>query len=173
MAFSRRHWLKLQPQDVSSVLLSHLEKLRQTTPKSIVIRHQFIPALVLADSATLEQAIAGLTANAIEAMPLGGTLALTTELANISQGQTTQHSESVPGSYVVITVSDTGKGMPPEVVNRMFEPFFTTKDVGQGTGLGLAAVYGIIKQHYGWIESESSPGHGTTIRIWLPLEPES
>jgi CheY-like chemotaxis protein/anti-sigma regulatory factor (Ser/Thr protein kinase) len=117
------------------------------------------------DSARLESALLNLVVNARDAMPEGGRIAIATR--NVTLGP--NEAGSLPaGDYVKISVSDTGTGMPPDVVSRAFEPFFTTKEVGKGTGLGLSQVYGFIKQSDGEVVIESRPGEGTTISIYLP-----
>jgi signal transduction histidine kinase/ligand-binding sensor domain-containing protein len=173
MAFARRHGLRFEPLDINRLLAEHLDSLAKIVGTTIELRREFTPNLppIKADSTMLAQAVSSLTANALDAMPGGGTLILRTTHVEFSQAQAQRHPEAVAGQFVMLTVTDSGKGMPPEVLNRMFEPFFTTKDIGEGTGLGLAAVYGIIKQHNGWIESESTPGQGTTVRVLLPVEP--
>jgi CheY-like chemotaxis protein len=118
------------------------------------------------DSARLESALLNLVVNARDAMPDGGRIAIATR--NVTLDRNNQAGSLPPGDYVRITVSDTGTGMPPEVVARAFEPFFTTKEVGKGTGLGLSQVYGFIKQSDGEVVIESRPGEGTTIAIYLP-----
>jgi len=101
-------------------------------------------------------------------MPKGGLLAIRISALEVDARRLAQHSEARAGQFVCLSVIDTGCGIPPENLRRIFEPFFTTKEVGKGTGLGLATVYGIIKQHQGWIEVESEPGKGTTFRVFLP-----
>jgi len=126
-------------------------------------------AAVLADSGQIEQLLMNLATNARDAMPGGGQLGLETGRARIDDEFIRQHGYGKRGEYLLVTVSDTGQGMDAETRRRAFEPFFTTKEVGRGTGLGLASVYGIVKQHGGFIALDSSPGQGATFRIYLPL----
>jgi PAS domain S-box-containing protein len=121
-----------------------------------------------ADSAMLELALINIACNSRDAMPRGGKLSINTTAVTITEAYLQQQPKAKPGRHVCLTVSDTGCGMAPETLRRIFEPFFTTKDVGKGTGLGLATVYGIIDQHHGWIEVESELNKGTTFRILLP-----
>jgi CheY-like chemotaxis protein len=101
-------------------------------------------------------------------MPDGGRLVIETSAVDFDESIKDQYAQARPGSFVCLSVSDTGTGIPPENLQRIFEPFFTTKDVGVGTGLGLATVFGIVQQHHGWINVRSEPGHGTTFSIYIP-----
>ncbi len=125
--------------------------------------------MVFADEHQLEQVLMNLATNARDAMPMGGEFIVTTGIVRLDEQFVAIHKYGTAGMYALITISDTGKGMEETVRKRVFEPFFTTKEVGRGTGLGLAVVYGIIKQHEGYVNVYSEPGKGTTFRIYLPL----
>jgi CheY-like chemotaxis protein len=144
--------------------------LQRLIGEHIEVRLALDPTLarVKADPAQLEQVLLNLGINARDAMPRGGWLTFST--ANIELGETftRQHPGAPRGPHVMLTVADTGVGMDAEVRAHLFEPFFTTKEPGKGTGLGLATVYGIVKQHDGYISVHSEPGHGATFRIYLP-----
>jgi CheY-like chemotaxis protein len=124
--------------------------------------------LINVDQAQLESALLNMLVNARDAMPKGGHVIIETSNVNIDQAYADANYDMAPGGYVLLSVSDNGHGMPPEVVARVFEPFFTTKPKGRGTGLGLAMVFGFVKQSGGHIKIYSEVGHGTTIRIYLP-----
>jgi CheY-like chemotaxis protein len=137
----------------------HISLVTETDPRAGRVR---------ADPGQMEQVIVNLCVNARDAMPTGGTLRIGT--ANVSFPGATHGPESVmpPGAYTLLSVSDTGTGMDPETLRHLFEPFFTTKEPGKGTGLGLATVYGIVKQSGGFIYADSAPGQGSRFRIYLP-----
>jgi PAS domain S-box-containing protein len=126
------------------------------------------PLRIFADSGQIEQVLMNLAANARDAMPNGGLLTIETDVKEIDDSFIHAHGFGSPGKFVVMSVTDTGKGMDAETSKKIFEPFFTTKDVGKGTGLGLSIVYGVIKQHNGYINVYSEPDEGTTFRIYLP-----
>lgn len=124
---------------------------------------------VMADRGQIEQVIMNLVTNARDAMPEGGSLSITTELVEIDRDFINNHGYGESGMYALITVTDTGMGIDKKMMDKIFEPFFTTKEIGKGTGLGLAMVYGIIKQHDGYINVYSEPGKGTIFKIYLPV----
>jgi PAS domain S-box-containing protein len=124
--------------------------------------------LVNGDPGMLEQVLMNLAINARDAMPDGGRLSVTLDVVDIAPEEADVHGGAEPGRFVRLVVSDTGSGIPPELLPRIFEPFFTTKEVGRGTGLGLATAFSILKQHRGWLDVESEPGVGTTFRAFLP-----
>src|SRR5215213_11341089 len=123
---------------------------------------------VLCDPNELESALLNLCINARDAMPEGGRLTIGTEVARLSAADI-PNKEAKPGRYTVISIADTGMGMPPDVLGRVFEPFFTTKPQGQGTGLGLSQVYGFVRQSDGLVRIKSAPGRGTMVRLLLRL----
>ncbi len=175
LSFSR-----LQPLDTRSLALNELvgemePMLRLLLGEQIVLRVHTAPGLwrIRADRGRIEQVLMNLASNARDALaPTGGTLTL--ETANVQAHAFESQvvgGKVEPGAYVMLAVSDVGPGMPPEVRERIFEPFFTTKEVGKGTGLGLATVFGIVKQHRGYIACDSTLGEGTTFRIYFPRDP--
>src|ERR1019366_8580686 len=126
---------------------------------------------VQADPGMMEQVILNLVVNARDAMPEGGHLRVATAHSQLDEAQARVNPGARAGDFVCLSVSDTGTGIAPENLTRIFEPFFTTKDVGKGTGLGLATVYGIVEQHQGWVEVSSQVGEGTTFKVFLPVIP--
>jgi hypothetical protein len=154
-------------------LISEIKQIaKETFPKSIEIRTDISPYLgtVSGDATQLHQVLMNLCVNARDAMPHGGILAITAENLFIDESYAQMHLDAQVGSYIVITVEDTGMGIPPEIMDRIFEPFFTTKDVGKGTGLGLSTVIGIIKSHCGFVNVYSEVGRGTQFKVYLPAE---
>jgi len=125
---------------------------------------------VRADQGMMDQVLINLALNARDAMPQGGRLTISAKLCQLDANMATGNQTNlVPGRYACVEVADNGSGMTPEVINHLFEPFFTTKEVGKGTGLGLAAVYGAIRQHHGWVEVTSEVGRGSVFRYFLPI----
>ncbi len=171
LAFSRRQVISLREIALNAVVERVSKMLRRLIGEDIALAVNLnaAPGLVKADAGQLEQMLLNLAANARDAMPRGGTLIVRTENVEVDDAFNQQHPEVAVGRYVMLAVSDTGVGMSPETLAHVFEPFFTTKETGQGTGLGLAAVYGIVRQHGGTITVYSELGHGTTFRIYLPF----
>jgi CheY-like chemotaxis protein len=143
---------------------------QETFPRSIQIERHLSDDLwvINGDATQLHQALINLCVNARDAMPSGGVLTIEAENQTLDEIYAGMLKGASPGKYVVITITDTGEGIPPEIIDRIFDPFFTTKEPGQGTGLGLATVQGIVTTHGGFITVESQPGLGTTFKIYLP-----
>ncbi|WP_342153282.1 CHASE3 domain-containing protein [Methylorubrum sp. SB2] len=170
LAFARKQPLAPAAIDLAATMPDLVPLLRRTLGEHIEVRYVETAGLwpAMADPAQLESAVLNLALNARDAMPGGGRL--TIELGNkvLDEEYARHHAEVVPGDYAMVAVSDTGHGMTPEVVARVFEPFFTTKPDGKGTGLGLAMVFGFVKQSGGHVKIYSEPGEGTTVKIYLP-----
>jgi signal transduction histidine kinase/CheY-like chemotaxis protein len=171
LAFSRMQVLQPRVLDLNAIVA----ELGKMLPRLIGehIEHVFVPEpklkLVTADPGQIEQVLMNLAVNSRDAMPGGGTLTVRTANVTISEVDSGRHGSMPPGAYVLLSVNDTGIGMDEQTKTHIFEPFFTTKEVGKGTGLGLATVYGIVKQSGGFIWVESALGKGTTFEIYLPL----
>jgi hypothetical protein len=170
LAFARRQILEPQNIDVNNIVAGLLSLLEKVIGKHVEIETRLKPGLatVRADPTQLEQVLLNLCVNARDAMPKGGRLSIETGNINISGDVSRLFPGLAPGSYAELVVTDTGTGMDAATRDRIFEPFFTTKEPGKGTGLGLATVFGIIKQHNGHIQVESELGKGTTFRLFLP-----
>ena len=170
LAFGRRQALDPQLTDLAELLKDIAPLLRRTLGETIEVktRSRSDTPRVLVDPSQLQNAILNLAINARDAMPTGGRLTIAVENAEIDVDYARLNPEVRTGRYVVVSVTDTGTGMSEEVQRRAFEPFFTTKEVGAGTGLGLSMVYGFAKQSNGHLQLYSEPGHGTTVRIYLP-----
>ncbi|MBV9836455.1 MAG: response regulator [Alphaproteobacteria bacterium] len=172
LAFSRRQSLDSRPLDVNELLRSLDDLLGRSLSERIDLRIGLaddLPAAI-ADANQLENAILNLVLNARDAMPEGGRLSVETSFVHIGAAATSAASmpDGRPGGYVIVEVRDTGVGMDEAVLEKVFDPFFTTKPLGQGTGLGLSMVYGFAKQSGGFVRIDSKPGHGTSVRIYLP-----
>ncbi len=174
LAFSRKQTLRPQVLSLTDAIEDLAALLRQLLGEKVAAKVIYGRDLwmVKVDPTQFQQVIINLAVNARDAMPSGGELTIRT--ANISERESAQlgHAEMVPGEYVLCEVSDTGTGIPPEIMDKIFEPFFSTKEVGKGTGLGLSTVYGIVKQTGGYIYAESEVGSGTIFRIYLPRSVE-
>jgi len=171
LAFSRKQVIDLKPVNLMSAISSVSKLLQRLISEDINLTVAFHDREIttMADENQIDQVLINLATNARDAMPQGGNL--TIELGKvIIDDRMAQINDIAAGDiYALITVSDTGKGMDEETLQRIFDPFFTTKEVGKGTGLGLSIVYGIIKQHKGFIDVRSNPGQGTTFSIYLPV----
>jgi PAS domain S-box-containing protein len=170
LTFSRKENIVLTPLDLNLAVTQATKMFKHLMRADIILKIRFAPELpmVQADAQMLEQALMNLVVNARDAMAHGGELTLATRPVTIDANYCANHPEAAMGNYICLEVSDTGCGMDLATQSRIFEPFFTTKPAGQGTGLGLATVYGIVKQHTGWLEVVSEKGAGTTFKIFLP-----
>jgi CheY-like chemotaxis protein len=170
LAFSHRQENELQPIKVNLIVNEAIKLLRASLPATIQIHHKIESNLtVLSDATNIHQILMNLCTNSSYAMQEdGGILEVNLADVNLDSNIARQHPGVKPGKFVKLTVSDTGCGMSPEIVSRIFDPFFTTKKVGQGTGMGLSVVHGIVKSHSGAITVDSRPGQGTTFSLFLP-----
>jgi PAS domain S-box-containing protein len=170
LAFSRRQTLVPESINLGDMVSGIEDLLRRTLGEHIEIEMKLARDLgpALADRAQVESALLNLAVNARDAMPEGGKLTIETGNTHLDEHYAAHNAEVAPGDYIMLAVTDTGSGMPPEVVQRAFEPFFTTKGVGKGTGLGLSMIYGFAKQSGGHLKIYSEVGHGTTVRLYLP-----
>lgn len=175
LLFSRRQAMQLRTHDLREIVSNVAALLRRVLGEDIQLTTDLPaePLLVLADRGMLEQVLMNLAINARDALPQGGRLTLRAENRNLAEPYPAVAPELLPGCYAVLQVDDTGTGISPESLPHIFEPFFTTKEVGKGTGLGLATVYGIVKQHHGHIEVESQVGKGTKFTVILPRQSET
>ncbi len=171
LMFSRKQIMQPQLLNLNEVINELSKILRASVGEQVELKRKTEDEMppIYADSGMMEQILVNLSVNARDAMPRGGSLTITTQFAPIDSAYAARHPESRPGNFICLTVSDTGHGMDQGTLSRIFEPFFTTKEIGKGTGLGLATVYGIVKQHQGWIEVESQVGYGTTFKVFLPV----
>jgi PAS domain S-box-containing protein len=170
LTFSRKQTMQFRDIDLNETLASSLAMMERLKGEHIQLDFQPGPNLpgIHADDTMIEQIVMNLSVNARDAMTNGGRIHITTALVPVHRKATRLDPEDRDGEFVCLTFKDTGCGMDPQVLSRIFEPFFTTKAPGKGTGLGLATVFGIVRQHQGWLEVESQPGQGTTFRIYFP-----
>jgi len=175
LAFSRKQMLQPTVIDLNALIQETQKMLRRLIPEDIEMQLQLDPQTrpVRADAAQTQQVLLNLVLNARDAMPQGGKLTIQTANTDLSSSYARKHTEVRAGPYAVLSVSDTGCGMDEATQARVFEPFFTTKVQGKGTGLGLATVYGIVKQSGGHIEISSAPGQGSVFRVYLPIAEEA
>ena len=171
LAFARKQTANPQVIDLNEILSGMCKMLRRLIGEHIALR--WIPGenvgTVKMDPSQIDQILVNLCVNARDAIHKNGKISIATHPAIVGENDGSRHAGALPGSFAKITVTDDGAGMSPQTIARLFEPFFTTKEVGKGTGLGLATVYGIVKQNGGFIEVDSAPGRGTAMSIYLPL----
>ena len=170
LLFSHREALQLRDLDLSETVTHTTKLLRRILGETIKVQLNLAaePMFIHADTGMMDQVLLNLAVNARDAMLQGGRLVIETTGVELDELAVAQCLQARPGSFVCLSVSDTGTGIPPEVMPRIFEPFFTTKGVGKGTGLGLATVFGIVQHHQGWINVETQAGQGTTFKVYLP-----
>jgi CheY-like chemotaxis protein len=175
LIFSRKSHPHNQSLDLNEVVDAVIAMLRRMIGENIRLEVDLARPLprIMADAGMLEQIMMNLAVNARDAMPKGGSLVLSTGSCEATAADCAQNPEAKPGAYVMLGVRDTGYGIPPEILPRIFEPFFTTKEEGKGTGLGLATVFGIARQHQGWVEVESEVGTGTLFQVFFPVATEA
>jgi two-component system cell cycle sensor histidine kinase/response regulator CckA len=174
LAFSRKQVLKRSPVSLSHTVRNMQKMLARLVGETVRFESNCadnIPC-VMADESNLEQVLLNLVVNARDAMSQGGVVRVTVDKVDLFDAAVRRHADAREGRYIVLTVEDTGCGMTTETQRHLFEPFYTTKPVGKGTGLGLSTVYGIVKQHEGWIEVQSELAVGTTFRVFLPATDE-
>jgi len=170
LMFSRRSPMQPKALDLNDVVSNMTKMLKHLIGEHIALEAHYAPssAPIHADPGMMEQVLMNLAVNSRDAMPKGGKLIIETLPVSLDEQQASARPRSRPGAFICLSVRDTGCGIPPEHLSHIFEPFYTTKEVGKGTGLGLATVFGIVEQHHGWIDVESHVGIGTTMRIYFP-----
>jgi len=170
LTFGRKQFMQMELMDINEVIHQVTQMLRRVLGENVSLRSNLAPRLpaIEADATMMEQVIMNLSVNARDAMPGGGSLTIGTVPVMVSRAHVDRNPEAREGTFVCLSVSDNGTGIEADKLNKLFEPFFTTKEVGKGTGLGLATVYGIVKQHQGWIEVESELGKGSVFKVYLP-----
>jgi PAS domain S-box-containing protein len=170
LTFGRKQFMQMELLDINEIIQRVTQMLRRVLGENISLRSNLASRLpaIEADATMMEQVIMNLSVNARDAMPGGGSLTIGTVPVMVSQAYVERNPEAREGTFICLSVSDNGTGIEPDKLNKLFEPFFTTKEVGKGTGLGLATVYGIVKQHQGWVEVESELGKGSVFKVYLP-----
>jgi len=173
LVFSRKQEMRTQSLDLNDVVGDVAKMLRRLISEDIALQFNYATQLpsINADAGMIEQVLLNLSINARDAMPKGGSLTISTLRVTIDAAYVARNSDARAGDFVCLAVQDSGCGITPEIMPRIFEPFFTTKEVGKGTGLGLATVFGIAKQHQGWVEVESQVGAGTLFKVMFPSLP--
>ena len=173
LIFSRKQIPQPQPLVVNDLVKNMIKMLKRIIPENIRLdcHYEKESSFVQADPGMIEQVLLNLAVNARDAMPHGGQVRITTERVALDVGATLKSPQARPGTFLCLSVSDTGAGIAPEHLPLIFDPFFTTKEPGKGSGLGLATVHGIVKQHHGWIEVSSQLGRGATFKAFLPVIP--
>jgi two-component system cell cycle sensor histidine kinase/response regulator CckA len=171
LTFGRKQAIEPRVVDLNSIVQGVEKLLLRLLREDIDLRTTIAdsPCMVMVDAGQIEQVLMNLATNARDAMQNGGKLAVATSMIKLDRDFVATHGYGAPGSYALLTVTDTGAGMDAETRSRIFEPFFTTKEVGKGTGLGLSMAYGIVKQHNGYVTCYSEPGEGTSFRVYLPV----
>ncbi len=171
ISFGRKQVMQMQVVDLNDIIMSFHSMIRRTLRENISFSLQLAsnPVVVRADNSKLEQVLLNLVLNAQDAISVNGSISFETGQVLIDDEFARRHPGMSPGRFVLMSCSDNGCGMTAETMSRIFEPFFSTKEVGHGTGLGLANVYGIVKQHNGYVMAVSTVGIGTTFKIYLPV----
>ena len=170
LLFSRQQAMQPVDFDLRDAVTNMARMLQRILGEDIRLQFKLapVPLAIHADAGMIDQILLNLTVNARDAMPTGGELVIETSVAEFDEVSAEHTFQGRSGSFACMSVTDTGCGIPPENLSRIFEPFFTTKDVGKGTGIGLATVFGIVQQHQGWVNVYSELGQGTTLRVYLP-----
>jgi len=170
LSYARKQPVMPKVLDLNQTLEGMLKLLQRLIGENITLK--WLPQKdlwpVRVDPSQIDQTLTNLCVNARDSIDGVGNIKVETAMASLDQTWAQDHEGAVPGDFVVITVTDTGQGMDKQILSKIFEPYFTTKAVGKGTGLGLATVYGIVKQNHGFIAAQSEPGKGSTFRIYLP-----
>ena len=170
LLFSQRQVMQMRDLNLNDAVTNIVKMLQRIVGEDVQMQFKLSPKplLVRADAGMIDQILLNLTVNSRDAMPTGGLLVIETHEATFDEYSVIKSSQARPGNFACLSVTDTGCGMSAEIISHIFEPFFTTKETGKGTGLGLATVFGIVKQHQGWISVYSEVGRGTTMRVYLP-----